>query len=60
MTPDEFYKCRLPGTWDYERAGKRMKLPVPETWETQVSLRGNKPEVWQDLIGKKINLFHGN
>ena len=28
-----------------------MKLPVPETWETQVSLRGNKAAVWEDLIG---------
>ena len=27
-----------------------MKLPVPETWETQVSLKGNKAETWQALL----------
>ena len=49
---ESFYQTRLPGTWDAERAGKRMKLPTPETWETQVSLKGNKAAVWQQLIGK--------
>ncbi len=57
-TPEEFYASRLPGTWDQDRAGKRMKLPTPETWETQVSLKGNKATTWQDLIGK--NGFLGN
>ncbi|XP_013407026.1 telomerase protein component 1 isoform X1 [Lingula anatina] len=52
-TLEEFYKSRLPGTWDEERAGKRMKLPTPETWETQVSMKGNKAEVWQDLLEHK-------
>ncbi len=27
-----------------------MKIPVPITWETQLSAKGNKPEVWTDLI----------
>ncbi|KAK7488729.1 hypothetical protein BaRGS_00020026 [Batillaria attramentaria] len=53
LTPEEFYKSRLPGLWEEERAGKRMKLPVPETWETQVSLKGNKAETWQDLLDHK-------
>ena len=26
------------------------KLAIPETWETQLSARGNKKEVWEDLI----------
>jgi len=51
-TLDEFYQARLPGTFDEDKAGKRMKLPIPETWETQVSLKGNKASTWQDLIGK--------
>jgi len=34
-----------------------MKLKTPETWETQVSLKGNKPATWQDLIGKFPCLF---
>lgn len=49
---DEFYKAKLPGTWEEERSGKRMKLPVPETWETQVSLKGNKASTWEALIGE--------
>ena len=27
-----------------------MKLAMPETWETQVSLKGNHASTWQDLI----------
>ncbi|XP_063952437.1 telomerase protein component 1-like isoform X2 [Lytechinus pictus] len=50
---ESFYQSRLPGTWDAERAGKRMKLPTPETWETQVSLKGNKAPVWEQLIDNK-------
>jgi hypothetical protein len=37
-TSDEFYVSRLPGTFNPELAGKRMRLPTPETWETQVSI----------------------
>ena len=48
--PEAFRKSRLPGTWDQDRAGKRMKLPTPETWETQVSTKGNKAKTWEDLI----------
>lgn len=48
--PETFRKSRLPGTWDQDRAGKRMKLPTPETWETQVSTKGNKAKTWEDLI----------
>ena len=57
-TCEKFANTRLPGTWDSERAGKRMRLAVPETWETQVASRGNKAEVWQDLIGKKCHIPH--
>ena len=38
-----------------EKAGKRMKLPTPETWETQVALKGNKASTWEQLLGKKVN-----
>ena len=51
--PDDseaFRKSHLPGTWEQDRAGKRMKLPTPETWETQVSTKGNKAKTWEDLI----------
>ncbi|XP_071492969.1 telomerase protein component 1-like [Diadema antillarum] len=50
---ETFYQSHLPGTWDADRAGKRMKLPTPETWETQVSLKGNKAPVWEQLIDNK-------
>ncbi|XP_067949967.1 telomerase protein component 1-like [Watersipora subatra] len=50
QTREEFYRMKLPGEFDEMQAGKRMRLPIPETWETQVSLRGNKAEVWESLI----------
>ncbi|XP_077996822.1 telomerase protein component 1-like [Glandiceps talaboti] len=50
---DSFRKSGLSGEWDPDRAGKRMKLPTPETWETQVSLKGNKASTWEDLIDHK-------
>jgi telomerase protein component 1 len=50
---ESFRKSRLPGLWDQERAGKRMKLPTPETWETQVSTKGNKASTWESLIDHK-------
>ncbi|GIY87685.1 hypothetical protein CDAR_118681 [Caerostris darwini] len=49
-TAEAFRKSRLPGIWDSRRVGERMKLPIPETWETQISSQGNKPEVWEKLI----------
>ena len=39
MTSDEFHSARLPGQFDADMAGKRMRLKVPETWETQVSMK---------------------
>ena len=48
--PETFRRSRLPGTWDESRAGKRMKLATPETWETMVSLHGNKAHTWEQLI----------
>ncbi|GFO40942.1 telomerase protein component 1, partial [Plakobranchus ocellatus] len=53
LTSEEFYQKRLPGIFDETKAGKRMKLAVPETWETQVSLKGNNAKTWEDLIDHK-------
>ena len=47
---EEFRECRLEGLFRPELAGKRMKLETPETWETQIALKGNKCEVWESLI----------
>ncbi|XP_076601969.1 telomerase protein component 1 isoform X2 [Chaetodon auriga] len=43
----------LKGTWERERAGQRMKLKEPETWERLVSLEGNKAATWEKLIDNK-------
>ena len=47
-----FSRSHLPGPWDSSRAGKRMKLARPETWERELSSRGNKATVWEELIGR--------
>lgn len=49
-TAEAFYRSGLSGTFDDQKAGKRMKLLVPETWETQVSSKGNKSSTWEALI----------
>uniref|UniRef100_A0A914VNB9 TROVE domain-containing protein n=1 Tax=Plectus sambesii TaxID=2011161 RepID=A0A914VNB9_9BILA len=53
VNPIEFRKSGLLGIWEEKRAGKRMHLPIPETWETQVAKRGNKAEVWEQLLDNK-------
>jgi len=50
QTFQEFTAMRMEGAFDSSRAGTRMKLAVPETWETQVSLNGNTAETWQTLL----------
>ena len=55
---EEFSQSHLPGVYDQEQAGKRMKLPTPETWETQVSLHGNKASTWESLIGEVLGMYH--
>jgi len=50
---EDFIQSKLEGEYDADKAGKRMKLPIPETWETQVSMFGNKAEVWERLIDHK-------
>lgn len=52
-TQEDFAKSGLPGNFERERAGKRMKLPVPETWETLLSAKGNKASTWEELIEHK-------
>jgi telomerase protein component 1 len=34
---EAFRISRLPGTFDEAKAGSRLKLPTPETWETQLA-----------------------
>ncbi|KAH0505878.1 Telomerase protein component 1 [Microtus ochrogaster] len=49
-TLELFSRSHLPGPWDSSRAGQRMKLRRPETWERELSLRGNRAGVWEELI----------
>lgn len=41
------------GEFNPSLANKRMKIPTPYTWETQLSAAGNKPDVWEDLISSR-------
>lgn len=50
-TAEVFKNSGLSGIWDHQQAGKRMKLSPPKTWETQISLYGNVPTMWEGLIG---------
>ena len=34
---EDFFNSRLPGEFDEQKAGKRIKLSIPVTWETQIS-----------------------
>ncbi|PWU99776.1 putative telomerase component [Trypanosoma cruzi] len=40
-------------TFDPAFCGRRMRLPIAQVWEVQISLRGNKGEVWDDMVAKK-------
>ncbi|XP_073705050.1 telomerase protein component 1 isoform X2 [Garra rufa] len=45
-----FSRSGLSGVWERERAGKRMKLKQPDTWECKLSQEGNKAATWEKLI----------
>ena len=53
MTQSEFSVSGLYGNFEPEKAGLRMKLPTPETWETLLSEKGNKSSTWEELIDHK-------
>ncbi|KAH3757178.1 telomerase protein component 1 [Pelomyxa schiedti] len=52
-TEEEFKRNRLPGEFQPKLAGTRMKFPVPETWETLLSQKGNRSSTWEELIEHK-------
>uniref|UniRef100_A0A096MDF2 TROVE domain-containing protein n=1 Tax=Poecilia formosa TaxID=48698 RepID=A0A096MDF2_POEFO len=45
-----FSRSGIKGVWEPDRAGQRMKLKEPQTWERLISLEGNKAATWQKLI----------
>ncbi|KAM7405298.1 hypothetical protein PAMP_012571 [Pampus punctatissimus] len=44
------------GVWDKNRAGQRMKLKEPETWERLLSQEGNNAATWEKLIASASQL----
>ncbi|XP_017266584.1 telomerase protein component 1 isoform X2 [Kryptolebias marmoratus] len=49
----EFNRSGIKGAWDRERAGQRMKLKEPQTWDRLLSMEGNKAATWEKLIDSK-------
>ncbi|XP_041095472.1 telomerase protein component 1 isoform X2 [Polyodon spathula] len=47
-----FFRSGLSGPWDSQRAGQRMKLQQPETWERSLCEQGNEAGAWENLIDK--------
>lgn len=37
-------------TFDESRVGSKFRIDVPKTWETELSEKGNTPQVWEDLV----------
>jgi len=53
-TEEEFREMALDASGTKpERAGEKLRVPVPKTWETQLSEKGNSAEVWEDLVKTK-------
>ncbi|KAJ8397340.1 hypothetical protein AAFF_G00438890 [Aldrovandia affinis] len=48
-----FSRSGLRGAWQRERAGQRMKLKQPDTWEQHLSQQGNQASTWEGLIDRK-------
>lgn len=48
-----FTHSGLKGIWERDRAGQRMKLTQPDTWEHKLSQDGNKAHTWEQLIDNR-------
>lgn len=60
LTASDFLQSGLPGQWDPDMAGCRMRLPVPYTWETELSSTPKAQHVhaWHELIGMSVIKYH--
>ncbi|XP_069616642.1 telomerase protein component 1 [Ranitomeya imitator] len=47
---NSFSRSGLEGPWQSQLSGKRMKLKQPETWERELSQKGNTGPVWESLL----------
>jgi len=39
--------------FDPSRCGEKFRIPIPKTWETELSEKGNTPAVWEELVKSK-------
>ena len=56
----QFIHSGLKGEWDRKKAGLRMKLEQPVTWERLLSQQGNKAATWEQLIGLSQTHAHAH
>ncbi|KAL7876702.1 hypothetical protein AOLI_G00116650 [Acnodon oligacanthus] len=47
-----FERSGLSGVWQSDRAGQRMKLNQPDTWQTTLSREGNEAATWEKMIDR--------
>ncbi|KAM9330786.1 telomerase protein component 1 [Gastrophryne carolinensis] len=47
-----YSRSGLEGPWQSHLAGKRMRLKQPETWERELSQKGNTGAVWESLLDR--------
>ncbi|XP_066459838.1 telomerase protein component 1 [Eleutherodactylus coqui] len=47
---NSFSRSGLEGPWQSHVSGQRMKLKQPETWERELSQKGNTGPVWEHLL----------
>ncbi|KAE8633938.1 hypothetical protein XENTR_v10002156 [Xenopus tropicalis] len=45
-----FSKSGLEGPWQSDLSGQKMKLKQPQTWDRELSLKGNTGLVWEKLL----------
>ncbi|KAG8596529.1 hypothetical protein GDO81_001958 [Engystomops pustulosus] len=48
-----FSRSGLEGPWQSHLSGQRMKLKQPETWERELSQKGNTGPVWESLLDNR-------
>ncbi|XP_044131083.1 telomerase protein component 1-like [Bufo gargarizans] len=50
---NSFSRSGLEGPWQSHLSGQRMKLKQPETWERELSQKGNTGPVWEGLLDNR-------
>eukprot|EP01006_Ploeotia_vitrea_P051696 TRINITY_DN67589_c4_g1_i2.p1 TRINITY_DN67589_c4_g1~~TRINITY_DN67589_c4_g1_i2.p1 ORF type:complete len:922 (-),score=126.39 TRINITY_DN67589_c4_g1_i2:89-2854(-) len=50
---EAFKRSGLSGDWSQEKVGSKVRLPVPVTWDRELSEYGNCPNTWQAILEHK-------